>query len=104
MSKEAHPNIHAVGLTTDIIDAIGKRLRGKGRQYAGDMMNERIKKSITDFVVVVSTEIDLAVIRKGGTRVFHVQPGHYLEGVKYIDNDGKVFEVKKSEVKQKLKC
>lgn len=95
MSKKTHPNIHAVGLTTDIIDAIGKRLRGKGRQYASDMRNERIKILITDFVVDVSTEIDLEVIQKEGTRVFHIQPGHYSEGTKYVDNNGKVFEVKK---------
>ena len=59
MSKEAHPNIHAVGLTVDIIQSIGDRLRGDGDDYKKIIMgNKEIGEKITDFVVNISIKID----------------------------------------------
>ena len=59
MNKEAHPNIHAVGLTTDIIQSIDNRLRGDGDDYKKIIMgNKGIRNKITDFVVDISIVID----------------------------------------------
>jgi len=59
MSKEAHPNIHAVGLTVDIFRSIDNRLRGDGDNYKKIIMgNKELGKKITDFVVDISTKID----------------------------------------------
>jgi len=59
MSLEAHPNIHAVGLTMDVIQSIDDRLR-----YDGDdcrkiiMADKELEKKIRDFVVDISVKID----------------------------------------------
>ena len=59
MSLEAHPNIHAVGLTMDIIQSIDNRLRGDGDDYKKIIMgNKEIGKKITDFVVDISIIVD----------------------------------------------
>ena len=93
MSKENHPNIQAVALTVDIFKSIGKHLRGQGRQYAGAMINKKVKNLIEDFVVDVSIELDREVTRQKGIVLLHVQPGYYQEGVNYVDNNGKIFRV-----------
>jgi len=59
MSVENHPNIHAVGLTVDIIQAIDNRLRRDGDDYKKIIMgNNEIGEKIADFVVDISTKID----------------------------------------------
>ena len=59
MSLEEHPNIHAVGLTMDIIQAIDTRLRKDGNDYKKIVMgNKEIGKIITDFVVDISIMVD----------------------------------------------
>ena len=59
MSLEAHPNIHAVGLTVDIIQSIDNRLRQDGDDYKRIIVgNKEIGKKITDFVVDISIKID----------------------------------------------
>ena len=59
MSIEAHPNIHAVGLTMDIFEVIDNRLRGDGDDYKKKIMgNNEIGKKIRDFVVDISIKID----------------------------------------------
>jgi len=59
MNKEAHPNLHAVGLTTDILESISRRLRGGGTEKRGEILSdEDIKREIVGFVVAVSTRID----------------------------------------------
>lgn len=66
MSKEAHPNIHAVGLTVDIIQSVDNRLRGDGGDYKKIIMgNKDINKKITDFVVDISVKIDEIMEEKG---------------------------------------
>ena len=59
MSLEEHSNIHAVGLTMDIIQSIDNRLRGDGDDYKKIVMgNKEIGKKITDFVVDISIMVD----------------------------------------------
>lgn len=66
MSKEAHPNIQAVGFTTDILGSIEKWLRGGGKRYSADVMGDKkLNEIIVDFVVDVSTRIDEIVGEKG---------------------------------------
>lgn len=67
MSKEAHPNIQAVGLTIDIIKSIEKRLRDKGlKQKKKVMGDESISNEIANFVVCISCKIDHIVEDNGG--------------------------------------
>ncbi len=59
MSIEAHPNIHAVGLTIDVIQSIDNRLRYDGDDCKKIIMgNKELEKKITDFVVDISVKID----------------------------------------------
>ena len=59
MSVENHLNIHAVGLTMDIIQAIDTRLRRDGDDCKKIIMgNKNIGEKVMDFVVDISTKID----------------------------------------------
>ena len=65
MSEELHPNINAVGLTTDIISSIEKWLRNEGKELGKEVLsNDNIKQYIIDFSANISTEIDNIVEAK----------------------------------------
>jgi len=55
MSEEAHPNIHAVGLTVDILSSIEKHLRNKGKEHKKEIItNEDVNREIVNFVASIS--------------------------------------------------
>lgn len=58
MSKEDHPNIHAVQVTTDLILSIKNNLRGKAGEHKKEIMSKIDNMIIVDFMADLSTEID----------------------------------------------
>jgi len=65
MSEEAHPNIHAVGLTVDILSSIENRLRNKGKEHKNEITsNEDVKREIVNFVASISCLSDDIVNKK----------------------------------------
>ena len=65
MSEEAHPNIHAVGLTVDILSSIENRLRNKGKEHKNEItLNEDVKREIVNFVASISCLSDDIVNKK----------------------------------------
>jgi RNA-binding protein YhbY len=58
MSIENRPNLHVVGLTTDIISSIMKRVRGKNKEIIKSKILERTREDISDFVENVNSETD----------------------------------------------
>lgn len=57
MNKEAHPNIQAVAVTSDLIESIRKNLRGGAKGIENDVM-EKLEPDIVDTIVKISTRID----------------------------------------------
>ena len=55
MSEEAHPNLHAVGLTVDIIDAIHQRMRGNA---ANKPMPSDLYERVQAFVLDIDRSLD----------------------------------------------
>jgi len=60
MSQENHPNLHAVGLQCDIIDAIQDRMRGSSKAR----MVTQLLPQITAFVESIELKIDELVERE----------------------------------------
>lgn len=62
MSREAHPNIHAVGFTVDIIDSFVNRVRGQASVefHSGDKSRvlSCLHDEIVNFVTRVSENLD----------------------------------------------
>lgn len=58
MSKENHPNIHAVQVTTDLILSIKNNLRGKAGEHEKEIMSKIDNMIIVDFIADLSLEID----------------------------------------------
>lgn len=59
MSKEQHPNLHAVGLLTDVLAAIEIRLRGDAAALGVYHKSYRcIASTVMEFVVQVEKVID----------------------------------------------
>lgn len=74
MSIEAHPNLHAAGLTVDIIEAVEQRVRGKAATLPPQLIADLTNKRIVEFVLTLSMVLDQAVEggpkfpgRRGGT-------------------------------------
>ena len=60
MSVEAHPNLHAVQFTVEIIEALERAKRNEGAKM-GFAVNNDIRDLIISFVADVSTAMDVAV-------------------------------------------
>jgi hypothetical protein len=60
MSIEAHPNIHAVGLTVDIIDAIQRRVRGKAALLSQAKVMDATNNELQAFITRISVLLDQA--------------------------------------------
>ena len=58
MSKENHPNIHAVQVTTDLIQSIENNFRGKAGEHKKEVMSRIDNMIIVDFIANLSSEID----------------------------------------------
>jgi len=68
MSKQAHPNINAVGLVVSVMNAIHSNLRGRAKandviekldgKNPGAAVIRLLNKDITDFALLVSTKLD----------------------------------------------
>ena len=58
MSKEAHPNIHAVKVTTELIESIKNNLRGKACEHKKEIMSKIDNMILVDFIADLSLEID----------------------------------------------
>jgi hypothetical protein len=54
MSVADHPNLHAAGLTIDIIESVQRRVRGK----ASDLTPSRIMALTTDLVIAFVAQVD----------------------------------------------
>lgn len=67
MSKDAHPNINAAGLTVDIITSMINYLRDGGKKHKQKIISsEEIKNEIIDFVACISCKIDKIVEENEG--------------------------------------
>lgn len=59
MSKENHPNIHAVKVTIELINSINSNLRGDAGKHKMEVMSKIFSsKTVVDFVADLSLEID----------------------------------------------
>lgn len=58
MSKENHPNIHAIQVTVELIESIKNNLRGKADKHKKEVMSKIDNMIIVDFMADLSTEID----------------------------------------------
>lgn len=59
MSKEDHPNIHAVKVTLELIDSVNNNLRGEAGKHKMEVMSKIHDSMIlVDFMADLSTEID----------------------------------------------
>lgn len=58
MSAENHPNIHAVGMTIDVVDSVLRRIRGKAAEVPFAEILKTLDQDIQDFVVAISTKLD----------------------------------------------
>lgn len=65
MSIKRYPNLHAVGLTVDLIHLIMSRIRGDARKLLseGELVT-LTQEEMVDFVTRVSVILDDAVARK----------------------------------------
>ena len=81
MSLEEHPNIHAVGLTMDILQALATRLRRDGDDCKKIILgNKEIEKIIMDFVVHISVKTDEIVGETHKKLDKEISGGHENEG------------------------
>lgn len=60
MSVENHPNLHAVGLTLDISNALIHRVRGEAAEVPFAEILKTLEQEIQDFVVGISIKLDKA--------------------------------------------
>jgi len=58
MSAERHPNIAAIGLAADVIDAIEHRIRGRAAEERFVKIHQLLKDDILAFVNHVSEKLD----------------------------------------------
>jgi hypothetical protein len=58
MSIENHPNIHASGMTVDIIHSIINRVRGAAGEVPVGQILTLLDEDIQNFVVQVSIKLD----------------------------------------------
>lgn len=61
MSTETHPNLHAVGLETDIYEAIRLRIRGDAKDLPEAYVMSRLNTLILEFVLAIDCMVDDAV-------------------------------------------
>lgn len=69
MSKQAHPNINAAGLSVDVTMAIKKRARGEMKDD-GPLAPE-IMEMVQQFCVSISVALDILAMRKRGNVETH---------------------------------
>ena len=60
MSILAHPNVHAIGLTVDIIEALRHRLRGRAARIPFSRVLDLVEGDLQHFVVDLSIKLDEA--------------------------------------------
>ena len=61
MSVENRPNLHAVGLSTDILEAIEKRKRGEAKKLSMGVIMPAIQDELVAFVNFVDERLDMLV-------------------------------------------
>jgi hypothetical protein len=64
VSIENHPNIHAVGLMMDTLNAITKRRRGDALSLTDSELHTAVQQHVNRFVGSVDASLDEAVERK----------------------------------------
>ncbi len=57
MSVEAHPNLHAIQFSLDIVEALDRAKRGEAAQQPTLLDNE-VRDRIVNFVADISTYLD----------------------------------------------